>query len=88
MAKKIQASQLPSTFPAFPGRDDFDICATMTPAKEIGGDLYDFFLIDEDHLALTIADVPGKGIPAALFMTVSKKLINNYARSPRSDKRG
>ena len=79
MAKNIQEGQLPSSFPAFPERDDFDIYASMTPAKEVGGDFYDFFLIDDDHLALVMADVSGKGIPAALFMMMSKILIHNYA---------
>ena len=79
MAKNIQAGQIPSSFPAFPDRTDFEIYASMTPAKEVGGDFYDFFLIDEDHLALVIADVSGKGIPAALFMMMSKMLINNFA---------
>ena len=79
MAAKIQASQLPTTFPAFPERPEFDIYASMDPAKEVGGDFYDFFLIDEDHLALVIADVSGKGVPAALFMMASKILINNYS---------
>lgn len=79
MAAKIQASQLPSAFPAFPERTEFDIYASMDPAKEVGGDFYDFFLIDEDHLALFIADVSGKGVPAALFMMASKILINNYS---------
>ena len=77
VATKIQASMLPSMFPAFPDRDEFDIFASMTPAKEVGGDFYDFFLIDEDHLALVIADVSGKGVPAALFMMMSKILIAN-----------
>lgn len=79
MAKNIQASQLPNTFPAFPDRDEFDIYASMTPAKEVGGDFYDFFLIDDDHLAMVIADVTGKGVPAALFMMMSKIIISNYA---------
>ena len=79
MAKDIQESQLPSVFPAFPDRKEFDIYATMTPAKEVGGDFYDFFFVDEDHLALVMADVSGKGVPAALFMMMSKILINNYA---------
>ena len=79
MAARIQESQLPSVFPAFPDRGEFDIIASMNPAKEVGGDFYDFFLIDEDHLALVIADVSGKGVPAALFMMASKMLINNYA---------
>ena len=77
MAREIQASALPNTFPAFPERTEFTLFASMTPAKEVGGDFYDFFLIDNDHLALVIADVSGKGIPAALFMMVSKTLIKN-----------
>ena len=79
LASNIQLSALPSTFPAFPERTEFDIYATMNPAKEVGGDFYDFFLIDDDHLALVIADVSGKGVPAALFMMSSKMLISNYA---------
>ncbi len=75
LARHIQASMLPSEFPAFPERDEFDLFASMDPAKEVGGDFYDFFLIDESHLGLVIADVSGKGIPAALFMSVSKALI-------------
>ena len=81
MAAKIQASQLPSTFPAFPDRAEFDVYASMDPAKEVGGDFYDFFLIDDDHLAVVIADVSGKGVPAALFMMSSKMLINSFALS-------
>ena len=77
MAREIQASALPNTFPAFPERTEFTLFASMTPAKEVGGDFYDFFLIDADHLALVIADVSGKGIPAALFMMISKTLIKN-----------
>jgi len=79
MAKNIQAGQLPSVFPAFPDRDEFDIYASMTPAKEVGGDFYDFFFIDNDHLGLVIADVSDKGVPAALFMMMSRILINNLA---------
>ena len=79
LASHIQASALPSSFPAFPDRKDFDIFASMDPAKEVGGDFYDFFLIDEDHLALVIADVSGKGVPAALFMMMSKILIYDKA---------
>lgn len=81
MAKDIQAAQLPSTFPAFPDRKEFDIYASMTPAKEVGGDFYDFFLVDDDHLAMVIADVSGKGIPAALFMMISKILIKNRLKA-------
>ena len=77
MAREIQTSALPRDFPAFPARTEFSLYASMTPAKEVGGDFYDFFLIDSDHLALVIADVSGKGIPAALFMMTSKTLIRN-----------
>jgi serine phosphatase RsbU (regulator of sigma subunit) len=76
-AKSIQLSALPSTFPAFPDKTEFDIFATMRPAKEVGGDFYDFFLIGEDKLAFLIADVSGKGIPGALFMMISKTIIKN-----------
>ncbi len=79
LATRIQAAMLPNRFPAFPDRQEFDIYAVMDPAKEVGGDFYDFFLIDDDHLGLTIADVSGKGIPAALFMAISKVLVKNYA---------
>ena len=79
LAHRIQADMLPNIYPAFPDRPEFDIYATMTPAKEVGGDFYDFFLIDNDHLGMVMADVSGKGVPAALFMMMSKILINNYA---------
>ena len=78
-ATQIQASQLPNTFPAFPEKTEFDIFAHMTPAKEVGGDFYDFFLIDDDHLGIVIADVSDKGVPAALFMMMTKNLIYNLA---------
>ena len=81
MATKIQAAMLPNVFPPFPDRDEFDVYASMDPAKEVGGDFYDFFLIDDDHLALVIADVSGKGVPASLFMMISKILIKNYTMS-------
>ncbi len=81
MAKEIQEGMIPRNFPVFPDRTEFDIYGSMAPAKEVGGDLYDFFLIDEDHLALVIADVSGKGIPAALFMMVTKFLVKNTAES-------
>lgn len=77
VATKIQADMLPNDFPAFPNRKDFDIYATMTPAKEVGGDFYDFFLIDDNHIGLVMADVSGKGVPAALFMVIAKTLIKN-----------
>ena len=79
LATKIQSGALPSKFPAFPERDEFDLYASMTPAKEVGGDFYDFFLIDDDHLALVIADVSGKGVPAALFMMSSMILLHDRA---------
>lgn len=86
VAKHIQASMLPCIFPAFPDRNEFDIHASMTPAKEVGGDFYDFFLVDDDHLAMVMADVSGKGVPAALFMMISKTLIKSAAQSGLSPK--
>ena len=86
VATEIQASMLPSIFPAFPEREEFDIYASMDPAKEVGGDFYDFFMIDEDHLALVIADVSGKGVPAALFMVIAKTLLKNSALNGSSPK--
>ena len=77
MATSIQSSVMPNMFPAFPERDEFDIYASMDPAKEVGGDFYDFFFVDNDHLAMVIADVSGKGIPAALFMMSAKIVIND-----------
>ena len=79
LAARIQADMLPGTFPPFPDRSEFDLYASMDPAKEVGGDFYDFYLIDEDHLALVIADVSGKGIPAALFMMAAQIIIKNNA---------
>ena len=79
LANRIQANMLPNIFPPFPDRTEFDIFASMTPAKEVGGDFYDFFLIDDDHLGLVMADVSGKGVPAALFMMMAKILLYNYA---------
>ncbi len=84
MANKIQTSILPHIFPPFPDRKEFDIYASMDPAKEVGGDFYDFFLIDEDHLCLVMADVSGKGIPAALFMMISKVILQSCAMLGRS----
>lgn len=86
VATQIQADMLPQIFPAFPGREEFDIYAQMDPAKEVGGDFYDFFLVDEDHLAMVVADVSGKGIPAALFMVIAKTLIKNEAQMGKSPK--
>ena len=79
LANRIQAAMLPHVFPPFPDRSEFDLYATMSPAKEIGGDFYDFFLIDEDHLGMVMADVSGKGIPAALFMMASKIILQSCA---------
>ena len=84
MATRIQESMLPSIFPAYPDRTEFDLFASMTPAKEVGGDFYDFFLIDRDHLALVMADVSGKGVPGALFMMVSKAILKNNAMVGKS----
>ncbi len=81
VARDIQASMLPCIFPAFPTHPEADIYATMTPAKEVGGDFYDFFIIDDDHLAFVIADVSGKGVPAALFMMISKTLLKSAAQN-------
>ncbi|MDY3909249.1 MAG: PP2C family protein-serine/threonine phosphatase [Eubacterium sp.] len=80
LASDIQAHMLPCIFPAFPEYTEFDVYATMTPAKEVGGDFYDLFMIDDMHLAVVMADVSGKGVPAALFMVIAKTLINNYAQ--------
>lgn len=80
VATHIQTSMLPRIFPAFPTRREFDIYAIMKPAKEVGGDFYDFFLVDEDHLAVVVADVSGKGVPAALFMVIAKTLIKDHAK--------
>ncbi len=81
VATRIQAGMLPCIFPPFPDRPEFDIYATMTPAKEVGGDFYDFFMVDADHLAVVIADVSGKGIPAALFMMTAKTLIKTLMQT-------
>jgi sigma-B regulation protein RsbU (phosphoserine phosphatase) len=81
IAHEIQMSILPKIFPPFPDNLEFDIHATIATAKEVGGDFYDFFLIDDDHLYFTIGDVSGKGVPAALFMAVTKTLIKATAAS-------
>ena len=84
VASNIQRDMLPNIFPAFPERSEFDVYATMDPAKEVGGDFYDFFMIDQTHLAIVIADVSGKGVPAALFMVIAKTIIRNQAQSSLS----
>ena len=79
LAEKIQRDMLPSIFPTFSEQKEYDLYATMTTAREVGGDFYDFFKIDDDHLGLVIADVSGKGIPAAMFMMTAKTTIKDYA---------
>jgi sigma-B regulation protein RsbU (phosphoserine phosphatase) len=81
VATKIQASMLPNKFPPFPNRREFDIYASMQPAKEVGGDFYDFFFVNDNTIAVIVADVSGKGVPAALFMVIAKTLIKNNAQS-------
>ncbi|MDR1572679.1 MAG: SpoIIE family protein phosphatase, partial [Clostridiales Family XIII bacterium] len=78
VAQRIQASMLPSVFPPFPGRKEFDLYAEMHPAKVVGGDFYDFFLVDGNRLGVVIADVSGKSVPAALFMVVARTLLRNH----------
>ena len=80
MATRIQEGMLPGIFPPFPERREFDIYASMNPAREVGGDFYDFFLVDDDHLVMVMADVAGKGVPAALFMMASKIILANFAQ--------
>ena len=81
MAADIQANSLPSLTPAITQHSEFELFASMEPAKEVGGDFYDFFMVDDDHLALVVADVSGKGVPAALFMMLSKTVIKMEALS-------
>lgn len=84
IGREIQLSMLPLEFPAFPHRKDFDVFATLEPAREVGGDFYDFFLVDEDHFCFCVGDVSGKGVPAALFMAVTKTLIKSRATNDLS----
>jgi len=84
VAKNIQLSMLPQDFPAYPDHDEFMLHASMEAAREVGGDFYDFFFIDEDHLCVCIGDVSGKGVPAALFMAISKTLIRSRAKNDLS----
>src|SRR5947209_13755258 len=79
IARDIQTSMLPRVFPPFPGRKEFELYAMMEPAKEVGGDLYDFFFVDENRLCVFVGDVSGKGVPAALFMALSKTLLKSEA---------
>ncbi|MBQ7158339.1 MAG: SpoIIE family protein phosphatase [Treponema sp.] len=78
VATKIQADMLPKAYPAYPERTDFDLSASMDPAKEVGGDLYDYMLLDDDHLMMVVGDVSGKGVPAALFMVIAKTLLDSH----------
>jgi sigma-B regulation protein RsbU (phosphoserine phosphatase) len=84
IAAQIQRSILPSEFPAFPEHNEFDLHAMMTPAREVGGDFYDFFFVDDDCLAVIIADVADKGVPAALFMMVSRTIFRSIARQHKT----
>ena len=86
MANRIQMSVLPHEFPPFPNRHEFDVYASMDPAREVGGDFYDYFLIDDDHLGLVIADVSGKGIPASLYMMNAKIIVQSIAKNGASPK--
>ena len=81
VATNIQTDMLPNIFPIFPDRKEFELYASMNAAKEVGGDFYDMFLIDDDHLCVVVADVSGKGVPAALFMVISKTMLKNRAQS-------
>lgn len=81
IATDIQANMLPNIFPPFPEHDEFSIFATMEPAKEVGGDFYDMYMVDQKHLAIAVGDVSGKGVPAALFMVIAKILMKNHAQS-------
>ncbi|MEW5726312.1 MAG: SpoIIE family protein phosphatase, partial [Pseudomonadota bacterium] len=78
-ARELQLSSLPQVFPPFPDRNEFQIHAAMVPAKEVGGDFYDFFLIDRTHLAFVIGDASGKGVPAAMFIAIARSLIKAVA---------
>lgn len=84
LAKDIQLDMIPRTFPAFPGRTDFSLYAKLIPAREVGGDFYDYYLIDEDHLALTIGDVSGKGVAAGMMMAICKALLKSRAKADYS----
>ncbi len=87
MAAAIQANMLPRAYPAFPNRPEFEICAMMEPAKEVGGDFYDYFMVDEDHLAMVVADTSGKGVPAALFSMIAKTLLKMCTQTRLSPER-
>ena len=79
VATKIQSEMLPRVFPPYKNHPEIELFATMTPAKEVGGDFYDFFMVDDDHFVVSVADVSGKGVPAALFMVIAKTLLKDAA---------
>jgi sigma-B regulation protein RsbU (phosphoserine phosphatase) len=83
VAREIQRSIVPTIFPPFPEREEFDLHAVLQPAREVGGDLYDFFLIDDDHLGVAVGDVSGKGVPASLFMAVTITLLRAAGQGRR-----
>lgn len=87
VGREIQMNMLPLTFPAFPDRTEFDVYAKLEPAREVGGDFYDFYFLDEDHFLFTVGDVSGKGVPSALFMAITKTLIKSHAMHTRSTSR-
>lgn len=87
VAREIQMGLLPKTFPPFPERTEFDLYASLESAKEVGGDLYDFFFLDEDHFCFAVGDVSGKGVPAALFMAISRTLLRAAAARERDPAR-
>lgn len=84
IARQIQTNILPRIFPPFPEHNEFSLYATMCPAKEVAGDFYDFYMMDDDHIAILIADVSDKGVPAALFMMTARTTIKNLARTHKS----
>ena len=84
VAKNIQAEMLPRVFPPYENHPELELYATMEPAKEVGGDFYDFFIIDDDHFCVVVGDVSGKGVPAALFMVIAKTLLKDAAMHSES----
>ena len=84
IAQSIQMELVPKTFPPFPERNDFELYAMMTPAREVGGDFYDFVMPDAEHLWVVIGDVSGKGIAAALFMAVTRTFIRAFMQEEKS----
>ena len=88
VAREIQLGIVPAIFPPFPEREEFDLHASLESAREVGGDLYDFFLLDDDHLCMAIGDVSGKGVPASLFMAVTITLLRAVGHRTPSARRG